>query len=171
MKTQKILSTVVALLLLTLTTFSQNKPITTFILIRHAEKDLTQSTPDPDLSAQGKVRANTLTNLLKQTDIQAVYSTDFKRTRQTLEPLATARSLTINIYDPRKNSDIDAILEKHEGQTILVSGHSNTIPQFANYLLGEEKYKPLEDDEYGNIIIVSVTARGKDAKVVWIVNK
>jgi hypothetical protein len=37
-----------------------------------------------------------------------------------------------------------------------------------NYLIGEDKYKPFEDGEYGNIIIVSVTALGKNAKVLWL---
>jgi 2,3-bisphosphoglycerate-dependent phosphoglycerate mutase len=146
----------------------QDKAITTFILVRHAEKDLTQSTNDPDLSPEGKTRALNLVNMLKQTEIHAVYSTDFKRTRQTAEPVAGAKSLSLNLYDPRKNSDIDAMLQKHAGQTVLVTGHSNTIPTFANYLIGEEKYKPMGDGDYGNIIIISVTEKGKTAKVVWV---
>jgi broad specificity phosphatase PhoE len=148
--------------------FCQDKVITTFILVRHAEKDLTQSTNNPDLSSEGKVRATRLVDVLKQTDIQAVYSTDFKRTRQTVEPLAIARSLTINTYDARNNNDIDGMLQQYSGGTILVSGHSNTVPQFINYLIGEEKYQPMGDGEYGNIIIVSVIERGKNAKVVWL---
>jgi 2,3-bisphosphoglycerate-dependent phosphoglycerate mutase len=146
----------------------QDKSITTFILVRHAEKDLTQSTSDPDLSSEGRARAATLVNMLQQTEIHAVYTTDYKRTRQTVEPLALSKALAINVYDPRKNTDIDAMLQKHAGSTIVVSGHSNTIPMLANYLMGEEKYRPMEDGEYGNIIIVSVTGRGKQAKVVWL---
>ncbi|MCU0398759.1 MAG: histidine phosphatase family protein, partial [Cyclobacteriaceae bacterium] len=47
--------------------------ITTFILIRHAEKDLTQSTNDPDLSEEGKMRANRLAQLLAETEVSAIY--------------------------------------------------------------------------------------------------
>jgi broad specificity phosphatase PhoE len=146
---------------------AQEKPITTFILIRHAEKDLTQSTNDPDLSAEGKNRAAKLVDVLKKTDLQAIYSTPFKRTQQTVEPLATAKSLQVLSYQPAKMDEIDAMLTKHAGGTILLSGHSNTVPQIINYLIGEEKYKALEDSDYGNVIIVSITERGKNAKVVW----
>jgi len=147
---------------------AQEKTITTFILIRHAEKDLTQSTNDPDLSAAGKERAAKLIEVLKQTQIDAVYSTEFNRTRQTVEPLAKLHSLPVMSYQAMVKEDIDLMVQKHGGQTVLVSGHSNTIPHVINYLIGEEKYKPFADTEYDNIIIVSFTERGKNAKVVWL---
>ena len=148
--------------------FSQEQKITTFILVRHAEKDLSQSTKDPDLSAEGKARATRLLGMLKQTDIQALYSTDVKRTRQTVEPLSQARSLVVSIYDPRNTADMDKMFQQNKGGTVVVTGHSNTIPQFVNYLIGEEKYKPMDDTDYDNLIIVSVTEIGKNAKVVWL---
>jgi len=147
--------------------FAQEKVITTFILIRHAEKDLTQSTNDPDLSADGKARATRLTEVLKKTDIQSIYSTLYKRTQQTVEPLAAAKNLKVNSYQANKMEEIDNMISQQAGGTILLSGHSNTVPQILNYLIGEEKYKTLEDTDYGNIIIVSITERGKNAKVVW----
>src|SRR5688572_25435524 len=146
---------------------AQEKAITTFILVRHAEKDLTQSTNDPDLSADGKSRATRLTELFKKADIAAVYSTPFKRTQQTVEPLALQRSLNVVSYQAMVKEDVDLMLQKHAGQTILVSGHSNTIPNLINYLIGEDKYKNFTDDDYGNVVIVSITERGKNAKVVW----
>jgi broad specificity phosphatase PhoE len=149
-------------------TTAQTKPITTLILVRHAEKDLTQSTSDPDLSPEGKQRAARLAKILQSVDITAVYSTEFKRTRQTVEAVAAARSLALAPYDARATRDIDAMLSTHAGGTILVSGHSNTVPQFLNYLIGEEKYKPMGDGEYGNLIVVSVSQRGLDAKVLWL---
>jgi broad specificity phosphatase PhoE len=161
---------ILAFLLLVVSHFAigQDKSITTFILVRHAEKDLTQSTNDPDLSPVGKARATRLVEMLKQTDIQAVYSTNFKRTQQTVEQVAQSKSLAVTVYDARNTADIDAMVQKHVGQTILVSGHSNTVPAFANYLIGEEKYQPMGDGEYGNIIVISITERGKNAKVVWL---
>lgn len=148
--------------------YAQDQMLTTFILVRHAEKDLTQSTSDPDLSEEGKQRASRLVTMLQSTDVEVIYSTDFKRTKQTVEPVATARSLPVNTYDSRKTEEIDTMLYKHAGKTILVSGHSNTIPQFVNYLIGAEKYKPMGDGEYGNIIVVTVSERGKSANVVWL---
>jgi broad specificity phosphatase PhoE len=162
---KKILFTTV-FLCVTLLAFSQEK-ITTFILVRHAEKDLTQSTNDPDLSAEGKARAAKLAEVLKQTDVTAIYSTPYKRTQQTVALLATEKSLSVQGYKA-KNEDVDAMLTQHAGGTVVIAGHSNTVPQFVNYLLGEEKYKILDDGDYGNLIVVSVTTRGKDAKVTWL---
>jgi 2,3-bisphosphoglycerate-dependent phosphoglycerate mutase len=148
--------------------FAQEKTITTFILIRHAEKDLTQSTNDPDLSVDGKARAARLSEMLKKTDIQAIYSTPYKRTQQTVESLAASKSLQILTYQANKMDEIDNMIKTHAGGTVLLSGHSNTVPMILNYLIGEEKYKVLEDGDYGNIVVVSVTERGKNTKVVWL---
>ncbi len=142
--------------------------ITTFILIRHAEKDLTQSTSDPDLSVEGKIRAALLVDLLMKTEIQAIYSTPYKRTRQTVDSLAKFKGLHVLWYAANKLEEIDNMLKLHAGSTVLLSGHSNTVPMILNYLIGEEKYKVFDDGDYGNIIIVSVTKRGKKAKVVWL---
>jgi len=142
--------------------------LTTFILIRHAEKDLTQSTNDPDLSAEGKSRSFRLVALLNETDVSAIYSTPYKRTRQTVDPLAARKNLTVNEYNASSEDDIDSMLTLHRGGTIVVSGHSNTIPWFANKLLGMEKYRPLEDGDYDNVWIINVSDKGKHAKLVWL---
>ena len=147
---------------------AQENLITTFILVRHAEKDLTQSTNDPDLAAEGKSRVSRLAELLKKTDIQAVYSTPYKRTQQTVESIASEKGLKVGVYQANKMEDIDNMIKQHAGGTVLLSGHSNTTPAILNYLIGEEKYKTFEDNDYGNIIVVSFTQRGKNAKVVWL---
>jgi 2,3-bisphosphoglycerate-dependent phosphoglycerate mutase len=155
-------------LLLSSTAFSQEELVTTFILVRHAEKDLTQSTNDPDLSAEGKTRADRLVEMLKKTEVQAIYSTPYKRTQQTVAPLASSKSLEVVSYQGNKLEEVDTILKQHAGKTIVMVGHSNTIPQVVNYLVGEEKYRVMEDGDYGNIIVVSVVTKGKNAKVVWL---
>jgi len=141
---------------------------TTFILLRHAEKDMKQSTNDPDLSDAGKKRAERLASMLDKTVVTAIYSSDYKRTRQTVQSLAQRKGLPIQTYVPNQEDDIDAILAKNRGGTVVVAGHSNTIPQFVNYLLGEPRYHTFEDGEYGNLIIVSLIGRGAGVKVVWV---
>lgn len=159
---------VILFLLLSSVAFCQEELVTTFILVRHAEKDLTQSTNDPDLSAEGKTRADRLAEMLKKTEVQAIYSTPYKRTQQTVAPLATSKALQVVSYQGNKLEEVDNILKQHAGKTIVMVGHSNTIPQVINYLLGEEKYRVMEDGDYGNIIVVSVVTKGKNAKVVWL---
>jgi 2,3-bisphosphoglycerate-dependent phosphoglycerate mutase len=142
--------------------------VTTFILIRHAEKDLTQSTNDPDLSPEGKKRARKLAELLNETDVTAIYSTPYKRTRQTVEVLAAQKGLSILEYTANKEEEINVMLNAHAGGTIVVSGHSNTVPWFANKLLGVEKYRPWEDGDYDNVWVISVVEKGTSAKLLWL---
>jgi 2,3-bisphosphoglycerate-dependent phosphoglycerate mutase len=141
---------------------------TTFILLRHAEKDMKQSTNDPDLSEAGKKRAERLASMLDKTEVTAIYSSDYKRTRQTVQLLAQKKGQAVQTYVPNKEEDIDLMLAKNKGGTVVVVGHSNTIPQFANYLLGEPKYHTFEDGEYNNLLIVSVASKGVGVKVIWV---
>jgi len=141
--------------------------ITTFILVRHAEK-AAEGGGDPELKPEGVKRAETLTALFEKTDVTAIYSTDFKRTKNTVAPLAAAKGLTLNTYSSMKAADLEKLVAAHAGGTIVISGHSNTIPDIANALIGEKKFAQFADADYGNILIISVTAVGKDAKVVWL---
>jgi len=146
--------------------FSQNS-ITTFILVRHAEK-MADGSKDPELSEVGKKRAEALAVLLAQTKLDAIYSTKFKRTEMTAKSLAKALSLSIQNYDGAKLEEIDAILQKHEGGTVLLVGHSNTTPGIINFLTGKSDYKNFDDSDYGNLVIVSLTEKGKQVKVTWL---
>lgn len=145
-------------------THAQNNPITTLILVRHAEKG-SDGSDDPDLKPEGNERANKLALLLTNTKVDAVFSTRFKRTKNTVTPTATEKKLEVQIYDAVKPEFIDGLISRYAGQTILVGGHSNTVPQFVNLLTGTDEYKTFPDTEYGNVFIVSVVERGKSAKV------
>ena len=140
---------------------------TTVILLRHAEKGSEAS--DPDLSNAGSKRAKSLVVLLQKTKIDAIYSTAFKRTRNTVKPLAESKGLSVTLYDATKIEEVDALLQKHTGGTIVLCGHSNTTPTIINYLTGhKDEYNSFEDSDYGNLVIISVVERGRDAKVVWL---
>lgn len=156
------------LLVSSLTASRAQDPVTTFVLIRHAEKDFTQSTNDPDLSAEGRKRAQRLAAMFNEGEVTAIYSTPYKRTRQTVEVLATNKGLTILEYSANKEEEIDVMLKAHAGGTVVVVGHSNTTPWFANKLLGMEKYRPMEDGDYDNVWIVTLTEKGKHARLVWL---
>lgn len=146
--------------------------ITTFILIRHAEKATgdemkNMDAKDPDLSEAGRQRAQRLAAMLKETKIDAIYSTSYKRTQHTVAPLASAKGIAVIAYEPKKGDVIDEMLKKHAGGTIVVCGHSNTTPWVANYLLGKEELKDFDDSEYGNVLVVEVTEKGR-GKLVWL---
>jgi len=127
----------------------------TIILVRHAEKaDATSQ--DPDLSAEGKTRAEKLAKIVKRYKPGAIYSTDFKRTRDTAAPIASRRKLKIQTYDPKKPGElIDAIM-KSKTKRFLIVGHSNTIPALANLLVKKDIFKQLQDAEYGVIWVIRI---------------
>lgn len=146
--------------------FSQEK-ITTFILTRHAEK-ANDGTKDPDLTDAGKIRADQLVKLLHEQSVDAIYSTDFKRTQNTVMPLAKVKNVVISRYEAFKTEAIDEIVVKHRGGTIFMCGHSNSIPWTINYLIGKEQYKDFEDSDYDNLVIITLFEKGKAAKVTWL---
>ena len=141
--------------------------LTTFILIRHAEKG-NDGTEDPDLTKEGISRAGKLSEMLRNTPLAAIYATNYKRTRNTVAPVAKVHDTEVQPYEPFKTEVIEGMLEKHRGGTVLISGHSNTTPWTANLLTGTEDYKDYAESEYGIILIVTVTGVGKGASVTRI---
>lgn len=101
----------------------------TFVVLRHAEK--TSDDPrDPNLSEAGHDRAHRLSQALQRVDLQAVYATPFRRTRQTAQPAAQGHGLPIRVYpaDQDANEMAMRLREQHHHGTVLVIGHSNTVP-------------------------------------------
>lgn len=145
--------------------FFESQATTTIIFVRHAEK---ASTPvdDPPLSEAGRRRVAELTRQLVDADvvagIDAIYSTPYKRTLQTVEPLSERLDLPIHRYDPDDNQAVlDTILKNHKGRIILVVGHSNTVPGLIADLGASKKVPPIGDEEYDNIYVISIPWFGK----------
>jgi broad specificity phosphatase PhoE len=146
-------------------TFFQNLPdtATTFILLRHAET--TGSGSNPNLSVDGQARATRLSQMLDKVNLNAVYSSDYKRTTQTAQPTATAKGLSIITYDPTDPGNIASqALHSYPLGTVLIVGHSNTIPELLNLLVGSNMFPDIPESEYDNLLIVHVSALG-DATV------
>ncbi|MEQ9561984.1 MAG: phosphoglycerate mutase family protein, partial [Woeseiaceae bacterium] len=94
--------------------------------------------------------------------IDAIYSTPFKRTRQTAEPLSARLGIPINSYDPDDNDAVlSDILRKYKGKIILVVAHSDTVPTLIADLGASKKVPPIAENEYDNIYIVSIPWFGK----------
>ena len=145
--------------------FFESQATTTMIFVRHAEKALTP-VDDPGLSPEGQRRAEELARQLVDADvvagIDAIYSTDFRRTVQTAEPVANALKLEINRYDPDDNEAVlERILTEHKGKIILVVGHSNTLPTLIADLGASKLVPPIAEFEYDNIYLVSIPWFGK----------
>lgn len=136
-------------------TSSFSQKVSTYYLIRHAEKQVVDN-PNPELTEKGILRAENWAVIFKDIKFEAVYSTDYLRTIATAQPTAQSQNLEIMLYHPTK-IDIKQFLKETEGKTVLIVGHSNTIPAMVNKLIGEEKYEDMEDENFGNLYIVEVT--------------
>ena len=133
---------------------------TTVILVRHAEK-AAEPTADPPLTNAGVARAEALVELLKDAGVQGVVSTQFQRTRQTVAPLAANLGLTVEIIDARVSAraTADSVLARHRGHTVVLAGHSNTVPALVA-AFGAAQPAALCDDGYDNVFIVTVAPSG-----------
>ena len=151
------------------TPLNKKNETTTFYLIRHAEKDRTNMDDrDPKLKEEGLLRAAKWSLVLQHIKFDAVYSTDYNRTKQTAQPTAEKNGLELTMYDP-SNLDGKAFLETNKGKTVLVVGHSNTTPAFINAVLGNEKYPDMADDNNGSLYIVTVSTTGEMSDIVLVV--
>ncbi|MFC0251064.1 SixA phosphatase family protein [Massilia consociata] len=125
-------------------------------LVRHGEKQ--SENGDPELTAQGRARAQHVGILLHRAGITGIFSTSTKRTRQTAEPLAQRTGLAVQLYDPRNPK---ALVEKVKGLTgaVLVVGHSNTLPELVR-LFGGVPGAEIGDDEYDRLYQLTPTPGG-----------
>lgn len=104
---------------------------------------------DPDLSTEGRERAERLTKAVKKYKPHEIFVTDYKRTRQTAEPIAKLRGKEIQTYDPAKQAELVEKILASKTDHYLIIGHSNTTPALANLLMKKEVFKQLPDTEYG----------------------
>jgi len=133
-----------------------SQEVTTYYLIRHAEKlriDITDK--NPKLNYEGVKRADAWKEVFTNIKLDAVYSTDYNRTKLTAKPTADSKNLPIFLYDP-KDMYSESFQHKTKGKAVLVVGHSNTTHVFANKVLGRDEYNQINDDNNSNLYIVSV---------------
>ena len=149
--------------------------VTTVFLVRHADK-AEAPREDPPLSEPGKLRAQELARILGGAGIKTIYTSQFLRTRQTAEPLAKLLGITINPLtlsmsktNPREPSEqsiaeITSKIYEHAGDTALVVGHSNTVPEVIK-MLGGDVVPAIDEKNFDDLFIVTLHGKGK-AKVV-----
>lgn len=150
---------------------------TLLLFVRHAEKQ--DDSGNPNLTADGLARAEALAVLAAEYPVGGVYSTDLCRTAQTAQPTAARFGMPIAVQasgssaagleacdppitspalflDPALTSAADLlswILDQHAGQTVVVVGHSNTVPRML-VRLGVGAVE-IADDEYDRLFLVT----------------
>ncbi|MFS4468178.1 SixA phosphatase family protein [Maribacter sp. 2210JD10-5] len=130
--------------------------ISTFYLIRHAEKDKSDAeNPDPELTQKGLGRAMHWAEILDEVELDAIYSTDYNRTSMTAAPASVKKNIDVQYYDPRI-VNIEEFKATNLNKNVLIVGHSNSTPDFVNKLLGQEKYGQIDESENGTLFIVQI---------------
>jgi phosphohistidine phosphatase SixA len=145
-----------------LLTAAATPSVTTVILVRHAEKAGTQG--DVPLSAVGEARAKELARVLSGTKLTAIYTTPYKRTRDTAAPVAAAQGLTPIDVAAGKTYPADVVAKIGAGETVLIVGHSNTTPDVLRQL-GIADPPPIADSQHDDLFIVT-TAPGMAPRLV-----
>jgi broad specificity phosphatase PhoE len=141
---------------------SSAAPPTVVLLVRHAEKGA-QPPQDPPLTSGGEERARALVAVARDAGVSAIITTQFERTRKTAEPTAIALHVTPEVVTAGPAAQhAKAVAEqvlKHSGGTVLVVGHSNTIPAIVG-ALGAPQPRDLCDSEYDQLFVVVIGDAG-----------
>jgi len=132
---------------------------TLVILVRHAEKAKLPA-DDPDLSPAGKARAAALVAALESSGVDVVITTEFLRTRETARPLASVRHLQPIVVQSSDDTAahagaVAAEIARHAGHTILVVGHSNTVPAIVT-ALGGPSLPEICDDRFATLFVLNL---------------
>ena len=127
-------------------------------LVRHAERAdagmaaAKMAGADPELSEAGKARAQALAALLKDAQISAIFTTQYKRTRDTAQPLAAAAGVKTTALDANDTAGLTAKVKAAAGN-VLVVGHSNTLPDVIKGL-GITEPVTIGDDQFDDLFLV-----------------
>lgn len=152
----------------------QQEPVrsaTTIILVRHAEKAAVPGS-DPPLSSAGEARSLALLDALRDAGVGAVIVTQLQRTRLTAALLTAHLGLVPEVVPaggdvPEHARRVAAtVLERHAGRTVLVVGHSNTIPAIVQALGGGE-IPPIADDRYDDVYVVIRPVEGSVRRLTF----
>jgi len=136
--------------------FAQQAPIVVY-LVRHAERG-DDGTSDPPITEAGRARARALAHVLRNAGLTDIYTTDYKRTRSTAEPVAEATGLGLEIYDANDLEGFAARLRRAPGRHLVV-GHSDTTVDMVR-ALGGEPGDPMADAEYDRLYVLTLGPAG-----------
>lgn len=154
--------------------FRLQRPATTVIVVRHAEKEaeVTPGLPacaagpppsdqDVSLTPAGAARAQHLLDALEGAGVGAVYVTQYRRTCETARRVFENLGIVPTVFPvgekrERFGADLAAeILGNQRGGFVLVVSHSDTVPMIVE-ALGAGTVPPIAESDYDNLFIVTV---------------
>jgi len=161
----------VCVLGLSLPAFGQSTEAPTVVMVfRHAEPVMPamgqERDPDPSLNEAGQQRAEALIETVAEAGVTAIYSSQLKRTQETVAPLAAHLGLDVTTVEISRDNlatyptmVAELILADHRGETVVVVNHSNTVPLIVE-ALGGAPVPEITEDEFDHFIVVVVPTSG-----------
>ncbi len=133
------------------------------LLVRHAERPpMTAPGDDPSLTDAGKARAERLATALADAGIRTIFTTRFRRTRETAAPIAARLKLTPTVESA--TDDLVTALRARADETVLVVGHSDTLPDVIAAFGGPAV--AVGDDDYDDLFVL-VPATGAVTRLAY----
>jgi broad specificity phosphatase PhoE len=128
-----------------------SRPVPNIYVMRHLHTP--EGVKDAELTAEGRAHAEALARWFRRDPPAVLYVSRTRRAEQTAAPLARSLGLTPRSYDPADTPALLAAVLRETG-TVLVVGHSNTVPDIIAGL-GGERPPPLVHSDFADIWRVS----------------
>jgi phosphohistidine phosphatase SixA len=135
-----------------------------FVVVRHAEKE--SNDKDTPLSEAGRARAKVIASMLANANVTRLVASQYKRTRETLAPLAERTSLHVEVRPADKTNDlITELRAAPDGAVVVIATHSNVVPLIVRELGGGGAAQPklrgvdgsdaLPDDDFARVYVIA----------------
>lgn len=140
-------------------------PLSTVLLVRHAEKAALPEDDPPLLDPAGRDRADVLAHVAAKAGVSAIFTSTKLRSIKTAAPLETALGIGHQEFDLDDTSGLaDAIKAAPAGQTVLVVSHSTKLPILIR-LLGGPSIPNVDELEFDNLFVLTTRRWGNNTLV------
>jgi phosphohistidine phosphatase SixA len=135
----------------------------TVLFVRHADIDLPPASPNPSLNLSGHARAEGLVHVAGRAGVNAIFTSSYARTKETVAPLAARLGLQAR---EAPTGLIDDLLSGPDGAVVLIAGHSNTVPQMIAALGVPPPLPVIGESDFDNLFVVTAIATTGQAALV-----
>ncbi|MGQ3054541.1 MAG: histidine phosphatase family protein, partial [Roseateles sp.] len=137
------------------------------VLVRHAAR-AAEAAGDPGLTPAGAQRAEALVQALAGLRVNAILTTQYRRTRDTAAPLSQASGVQPQVVDARGAAHVQAVADAVRAQAgvVLVVGHSNTVTAVLA-ALGGPKLADLCETSFHHAFVLQPGAQPRWARLSY----
>ena len=154
--------------------YLRRQPVSTILLVRHAERQVAPPAPGEcpppglgittsegtSITEAGRERAAALAHVAGEAGVSAIYVSEVCRSQWTAKPLADRAGVpVVQLSAADVGGLVDHVLANHRGRTVLVSSHTDRIPQIISGF-GAAPAPAVADSDYDNFWVITVTRFG-----------